>query len=172
MDRYFLMGQLIDNADRIAALVRGVNQDEARWKPDRTTWSFLEVINHLHDEEVEDFRVRLDIILHNPEKPWPPIDPEAWVSQRRYNQRDLEASLKSFLDSRAASLEWLHGLGNPDWDATYQAPWGVMRAGDMFVAWVTHDQLHMRQLVELHRLRTADMARPYRLDYAGSWEPI
>lgn len=170
MDRYFLVGQLIDNAERIEGLLRGLSVDEARWKPDRDSWSFLEVINHLHDEEVEDFRVRLDIILHDPKKPWPPIDPEVWVSQRRYNSRDLETSLKAFLDERAASLEWLHGLGKPDWNATCQAPWGdVIRAGDMFAAWVTHDHLHMRQLVELHRLLTADRATPYRLDYAGTW---
>jgi hypothetical protein len=169
MDRNFLVGQLIENADRIKALVQGVSNDVARWKPDKNSWSILEVINHLYDEEVEDFRVRLDIILHDPKKPWPPIDPVAWVSQRRYNMRDLDTSLKSFLDARSASLEWLHSLENPNWDSVYQSPFGVMRAGDMFASWVTHDHLHMRQLVELHRLSTGEKARPYRLDYAGTW---
>jgi hypothetical protein len=166
----FFTRQLTDNADRIDALVSGVSQEEARWKPDPNSWSILEVINHLHDEEVEDFRVRLDIILQDPEKPWPPIDPEAWVDQRRYNEQDLEESLIFFLDERDASLAWLHDdLVNVDWQTTYQAPWGEMRAGDMLVSWVTHDQLHMRQLVELHRLLTVDQAGSYRLDYAGPW---
>lgn len=169
MERFFLVGQLIDNADRIKALLNGVSIDDSRWKPDQDSWSFLEVINHLHDEEVEDFRVRLDIILHSPQKPWPPIDPEGWVSQRRYNDRDLDLSLQSFLDERAASLEWLHSLENPNWNATCNTPFGTMRAGDMFVAWVTHDQLHLRQLVELHHQLTVEMSRPFNLDYAGSW---
>ncbi len=129
----------------------------------------LEVINHLYDEEREDFRVRLNLILTEPEKSWPPIDPEGWVSQRRYNDRDLEGSLKAFLSERDRSIEWLHSLGDPDWDATCRTPFGVMRAGDMFASWVTHDQLHMRQLVELHRQLTAKLAQPYHFDYAGSW---
>ena len=169
MELSFFTRQLTGNANRIDALVSGVSQEEARWKPDPNSWSILEVINHLHDEELEDFRVRLEIILHNPEKPWPPIDPEGWVSEQRYNEQDLEESLNLFLDERDASLAWLHGLENPDWNATYQAPWGEMRAGDMLVSWVSHDQLHMRQLVELHRQLTADRAGPYRLDYAGTW---
>lgn len=170
MELSFFTRQLTHNAARIEALVRGFSLEEARWKPDPESWSILEVIKHLHDEELEDFRVRLKIILFNPEEPWSPIDPGAWVSQRRYNQQKLEASLNSFLDERGASLAWLHDLENADWQTACQAPWGgEIRAGDMLAAWVTHDQLHMRQLVELHRLLTAEKARPYRLDYAGDW---
>lgn len=169
MDRNFLTGQLVDNAARIHALCNGVNTDEARWRPDAKSWSMLEVINHLYDEEREDFRVRLNLILTDPEKPWPPIDPEGWVRERRYNDRDLEGSLDAFLSERDRSIEWLHSLGDPNWDATCRTPFGVMRAGDMFASWVTHDQLHMRQLVELQRQLTAEMVLPYRFDYAGSW---
>ena len=45
------------NAQRIAALVAGVPDEQARWKPDAESWSILEVVNHLLDEEREDFRV-------------------------------------------------------------------------------------------------------------------
>ena len=73
------------NAERIRALAAGVAPDAARWKPDPETWSILEVVNHLYDEERLDFRVRLDTILHRPEEPWPRIDPQGWVTERRYN---------------------------------------------------------------------------------------
>ncbi len=169
MDVFFLTRQLTDNAARIQALVRGVSPQEASWKPDRDTWSILEVVNHLVDEEREDFRVRLDIILNHPEEPWPGIDPEGWVTERKYNQRDLEDSLRNFLTEREASLEWLSTLENLNWDAPYQAHFDLMTAGDMFVSWVTHDHLHMRQLVELHRSLAVHKAEPYRLDYAGAW---
>ena len=169
MDVSFLTRQLTDNATRIEALVRGVSPQEASWKPDGDTWSILEVVNHLYDEEREDFRVRLDIILNNPEEPWLGIDPEGWVVERRYNQRDLEDSLKNFLAEREASLAWLGTLESPDWGAPYQAHFGSITASDMFVSWVTHDHLHMRQLVELHRALTVHKAEPYRLDYAGAW---
>lgn len=170
MDVAFLRGQLADNARRIDALAAGVEAADARWKPDPGSWSILEVVNHLYDEEREDFRVRLDIILHDPSRPWPPIDPPGWVLARRYNERDLEESLNKFLAARQASLRWLDALDGPDWGAVCEAPWGgTVHAGDMFAAWVTHDQLHMRQLVELHRLRTEQAAQPYDLGYAGDW---
>jgi hypothetical protein len=169
MDIFFLTRQLTDNAARLEALVRGVSLEEASWKPDRDTWSVLEVVNHIYDEEREDFRLRIDIILNRPDEPWPGIDPEGWVVERKYNERDLEDSVKNFLSEREASLEWLSTLENPNWDAPYQAHFGSIRAGDVFASWVAHDQIHMRQLVELHRAHTADKAEPFQVDYAGTW---
>lgn len=169
MDLTFLVNQLAGNATRIEALVRGVSAEEASWKPDAEAWSILEVVNHLYDEEREDFRVRLDIILHQPEKQWPGIDPGGWVTQRKYNERDLGESLDNFLKEREKSLAWLRSIEYTDWNTAYEAPFGTMRAGDMFASWVTHDQLHMRQIVELHRALTEVRAKPYSLRYAGSW---
>ena len=73
------------NADVFDALTRGVSEEQARWKPASDQWSILEVVNHLADEEVEDFRHRLDLTLHRPGEPWPPIDPEVWARERQYN---------------------------------------------------------------------------------------
>ena len=169
MDVNFFTRQLTDNAAHIEALVRGITPEEARWKPDAESWSILEVANHLYDEEKEDFRVRLNIILHHPDRDWPPIDPAGWVTKRNYNARDLGESLANFLAERKASLSWLETLENVDWDAVYAAPFGSMRAGDMFAAWVTHDHLHMRQLVEIQRALTVEKSAPYSLRYAGDW---
>ena len=52
------------NAAPIAALARGVTDAQARWKLSPEQWSILEVINHLYDEERQDFRTRLDLTLH------------------------------------------------------------------------------------------------------------
>jgi len=172
MDISYFMQIMKANANRIQALVNGVSIEEARWKPGPNSWSILEVINHLYDEEKEDFRVRLNIILHHSEQPWPPIDPGGWVSARHYNKRDLPASLDNFLEERQNSLEWLASLEeNVDWDKVYTTSFGSMRAGDMFTAWITHDHLHMRQLVELLRGTLLTRLTPYQGDYAGPWEP-
>ena len=169
MNFEFFARQLARNTDRIESLVEGVTSEEAVWRPDSESWSIVEVINHLYDEEREDFRVRLNIILHSPEKPLPDIDPQGWVVVRKYNERDLKRSLKAFLEERNSSLQWLNSLEEPNWSASYEMPWGAIRAGDMFAAWVTHDHLHMRQLVEIHRAYTELMAEPYSLRYAGDW---
>jgi hypothetical protein len=160
---------MADNGQRIAALVGDVTAVQSRWRPAEEEWSILEVVNHLYDEEQYDFRVRLDIILHYPERPWPKIDPQGWVSGRDYNGQALDASLQNFLQERAASLDWLRGLQDPDWEATYETRFGPMRAGDMLAAWVAHDLLHLRQLVELHWAYTVEQLAPYHTRYAGEW---
>ena len=169
MDVPFLIQQLKDNPERIRALVQNITAEQSRYKPAPDSWSMLEVINHLYDEERLDFRVRLDIILHHPEQDWPPIDPVGWVTERKYNQRDLNESLENFLRERAASLSWLDSLGEVDWETAYTRDGRTMRAGDMFASWVTHDHHHLRQLVELHRALTAQAAQPYDFGYAGDW---
>lgn len=169
MDHKLIASSMASNAKRIHALLQCVSLEQARWRPDPESWSLLEVINHLYDEEREDFRVRLSIILSDPEQPWPPIDPGGWVTERRYNERDPERSLQGFLDERQASLEWLNGLESPNWEAVCETPFGTMRAGDMLASWATHDLLHMRQLVELHYAIVLDSVKPYEVDYAGSW---
>lgn len=166
----YFSAQMAQNARRIQTLVEGVSDEQARWKPNPESWSILEVVNHLHDEEREDFRVRLDHILHKPDQPWPPIYPQEWVTERRYNERDLHESLTSFLRARQDTLAWLGTLGTPDWERTAPAPWGApMSAGNMFAAMVAHDLLHLRQLVELHWAYTAEQFRPYQPGYAGDW---
>lgn len=161
--------QLGVNAERVRGLVAGVGDEQARWRPDEGSWSILETVTHLHDEEMLDFRVRLDLLLHNPEADWPPIDPQGWVTERNYNQRKLADSLAGYLDEREKSLAWLRSLESPNLESGKPAPWGVMRAGDMLAAWVAHDLLHLRQLVELLYLYEVEMERPYSPQYAGDW---
>ena len=169
MDISFLKQQLKDNPERIRALVKNISDEEARLKPTPDSWSMLEVINHLYDEERLDFRVRLDIILHRPDEDWPPIDPVGWVAERKYIERDLKESIDNYLRERAASLAWLDSLGEVDWDTAYSRDGRTMHAGDMFASWVTHDHHHLRQLVELHRALTDRAAQPYDFGYAGDW---
>jgi len=169
MNLDYSIKQLTSHAAAIQALAREIPDEQARWKPAPDSWSILEVVNHLYDEEREDFRVRLDYILHRPGQPWPPIDPAGWVTSREYNQRDLEESLKNFLSEQERSLTWLTELASENWATTCPTPWGQITAGDMFAAWIAHDILHLRQLVELHWAYTQRAVRPYSTEYAGDW---
>lgn len=169
MNYEFLHTQLEHHARAIESLTRGISLEHARWKPNAEAWSILEVINHLYDEERRDFRPRLDIILHRPDEPFTPIDPPRWVIEEKYNERDLETSVQNFLNERAYSLRWLSSLNSPNWEASVQAPWGELKAGDMFAAWVAHDVLHLRQLVELHYALVKRAGEPYSAEYAGEW---
>jgi hypothetical protein len=169
MDRHQAIAHLEAKAAIIAALVRDVPEEQARWKPAPDEWSVLEVINHLADEERADFRTRLDLTLHQPDQPFPPIDPVGWVSARAYNQRDPGESLARFLDERRQSIEWLRSLTDPDWTRASHRPRRTLRAGDLLASWTAHDLLHLRQLVELHYAYLAKQAAPYSVGYAGDW---
>ena len=91
------------------------------------------------------------------------------MTARRYNERDLAESLESFLAERRKSLAWLASLGEPDWEAAITSPFGTMRAGELFAAWVAHDMLHLRQLVELLYLHHRENVKPYEVEYGGEW---
>ena len=167
LDRY--MTQMENNADVIQEMVRLVDNRQARWKPNRASWSILEVINHLYDEEREDFRARLDIMLNNPDQDLPAWDPVAGVTERAYNEREITDSVNMFVYERQDSLRWLNELEAPDWDRVYKSPQLEMTAGDMFAAWVMHDFLHMRQILKLQWFYNKQAFDPYRVDYAGTW---
>ena len=169
MDEVYLKRQLALNRDRVAALARGISGDQTAWRPNQESWSILEVICHLADEEEYDFPLRLQMILENSEKDWPKIDPAGWVTEHRYKESDLYETLNRYMDLRNEALSWLDSLENPDWDTKFEAPFGAITAGDMFVSWVSHDLLHLRQLIELQRLYLAERAKPYSLEYAGDW---
>ena len=43
----------------VRALVAPLSLGDARWRPEEGGWSVLEIVNHLADEETQDFRQRL-----------------------------------------------------------------------------------------------------------------
>ena len=149
--------------------------EEARFKPahpkyPQGAWSVLEIVNHLVDEEVEDFRARVELTLRDPAAPWPPIDPEGWAVSRRYNERDLDESIARFVSERGRSIALLHSLRDPDWTAAHVHPeFGPITAGDLLTSWAAHDALHLRQVAKrLYDLACRDGAG-CSVDYAGPW---
>ena len=164
-----LYRDLAHGAEIIRSLVIGVTQVEAQVRPTPESWSILEVICHLIDEERDDFRLRVDLTLNNPSEEWPPIHPDAWVTERKYNERGLEQSLNDFLAERSKSLTFLQGLESANWEASHVSPYGERKAGDLLCSWVAHDNLHVRQLIELRRFRLEKITAPYDIAYAGEW---
>ena len=169
MNLQYYIDRLSHSPNIISALVKGVTVEQARWKPTPEKWSILEVINHLDDEERDDFRARLDGILHRPGQPLPPIDPPRWAVERKYNERDLQESFGRFLQERRSSLTWLGSLKNPNWENSHQLPHGQIRAGDFLASWAAHDLLHIRQLTKLHWEHLNRVSEPFETEYAGQW---
>jgi hypothetical protein len=164
-----LYQELQNSTEMIRALLLDVTQEEAQVKPNPESWSMLEVICHLYDEEREDFREHVDFILHRQNGEWHQIDPQAWVTERRYNEQNFVEMQETFFAERQKSLEWLQEISGSNWDITYTSQYGSVTAGEMFSSWVAHDNLHIRQFVELRRARIENITKPYPIEYAGDW---
>jgi len=163
-----LIRQLEHNAAVVEALFTGVPDPLITWKPSPERWSILEVLCHLADEEVEDFRTRVRLALFTPTVAPPEIDPEGWVLERQYAQQDFEKMMKRFLFERSESTAWLRSLTGVNWSSAYEHPrYGPMSARFFLENWLAHDYLHMRQLVKLkYDYLSSDGAN---IIYAGTW---
>lgn len=169
-----LRASLARTPGALCALLRDIDDHDARWRPPGGQWSILEIVNHMADEDADDFAPRLESTLRDPAAPWAPLDPEGAARDRRYNERELSASLERFEAVRTSSLNGLAELTREgaaiDWSRAYRHPKiGPIRAGDLLASWVAHDHLHLRQIAKrLFQLAQRD-AGDYATRYAGEW---
>jgi DinB superfamily len=166
-----LLGEARRELTRFPALLDSVVSELApeSWvaQPAPAEWAPVEIVCHLRDEEAEDFGARVRVILHGGGV-FTPIDPERWALTRRYRDANPDEALAAFRDLRAANLSMLAGVAPQRFTATGESPSGLRLSGlDLLVAWVTHDGLHLRQLVGTLTRRWADRWAPLRADYAG-----
>jgi len=164
-----LYQELAQSTEMIRVLLAGISQEEAQVIPSTDSWSILEVICHLYDEEREDFREHLDFILHRQHEEWRVIDPQGWVNERKYNEKNLTEMLDMFFEERRNSLKWLKTISSADMETGYTTEFGFIKAGDIIASWTAHDNLHIRQLVELRRVKIESITHPYSILYAGDW---
>lgn len=169
MEASLVFSRLRANGLVFESLLRDTPPAQRTWKPQPESWSLLEVVCHLYDEEREDFRSRLRSVLEDPSKPLPPIDPQTWVTERGYLSQDFAVKLDAFLHERVASVRWLESLVAPEWESAYPHPkFGPLTARMFLVNWLAHDYLHIRQVVRLQHQHLQATSR-VSLDYAGSW---
>ena len=95
-----LCQELQNSTEMIRALLAGVAAEAARLKPSAESWSILEVVCHLCDEEREDFREHLDFILHRQGEEWHKIDTKGWVTTRKYNAQNFAEMQDKFFGER------------------------------------------------------------------------
>lgn len=175
---------IIDRLERAAQVIPSLalvaHAADAKWKPAPTekhphgAWSILEICVHLLDEEVDDFRARLQLTLEDPAAAWPRIDPEGRAVAEHYNTRDLRQVVDQWVIERRASIAWLREMHakRVDWNTAHVHPRvGPVPAGELLVSWAAHDALHVRQIAKrLYELATRDgAARGYKTIYAGEW---
>jgi hypothetical protein len=161
--------ELNHNKEVFRSLLYGVEKDQYTWRPAPDKWCLLEVVCHLYDEECEDFRARVQHMLHNPESPLTSIDPASWVTTRNYLQQDYGNVLHSLLIERGRSVNYLNALVTPMWHTTQNHPQlGPVTASLFLSNWLAHDYHHIRQINELKYLYFKSKTDEP-LSYAGKW---
>jgi len=168
MNLEHLITQLANQAESIRNLSRGVSAEQARWKPDPESRSILEVINHLYDEEIEDFRQHLDDLLHHPDSPWHSIDPEGWflsvntIYATSTNRRQFHSREAKIADVAEGNYypDWEAGRGSAVWLCSKQA---------------IYSQPGLRMICSIYAAGRAALGvhgqsvQPYNVNYAGDW---
>lgn len=150
-------------------LLDDVSAGQILYKPEDDQWCLLEVVCHLADEEVHDFRARCLSTIEDPSIQWPAIGPQGWVKLNKYMDQDFKYKVKTFLSERKKSVVLLRKIENPRWSNTYEHPRiGSVTARMMLHNWLMHDYLHIRQI---HRLKTEYFrtVSAENLAYAGNW---
>ena len=170
MEAIQIIEKIEENLHVFEALLSPVSVVESAWKPDQSKWSLTEIVCHLVDEEVEDFRARIKHCLQGNEGLPPAIDPVGWVSSRSYTDQDYNKKILEFIKERSTSIQWLRSFIDPDWDSSFEDHhFGTMSAGLFLTNWLAHDYLHIRQITHLKYLYLKEHSS-HDLFYAGEWK--
>jgi len=149
------------------ALLTGL--DDALWRarPLPDEWSPVEIVCHLRDEEAEDFGARVRVVVDGGTA-FVGIDPARWAVDRRYRDDDPTTALTLVKQRRASNLEYLPTIDVTRLSRSVElAGAGLLSGLDLLAAWVTHDRLHVSQLVATLARLDANRWAPLRTDYAG-----
>jgi hypothetical protein len=151
----------------LGSLLAGLDAGTWRARPAPEEWAPVEIVCHLRDEEAEDFGARVRVILAGGDA-FAPIDPERWAVERQYREADPAAALIAFRRLRAENLALLADTRAEDLARAVAQPSGDLLSGlDLVVAWVTHDRLHLHQIVGTLARAWAERWAPHRAAYAG-----
>jgi len=164
----FVADRLAASGAAICSLVRGADRELGRWRPEPERWSMVEVLCHLYDAECADFWPRFELILCD--GPFTPIDPEGWARDRRYREQNLGKVVDAFRQLRAERVSKLRKMGDVELTTSRRTPTGgTLSAGGVLAAWVDHDLLHLRQLLNILHAHTVQRSAPFDVGYAGTW---
>ena len=139
------------------------------------TYSPLDVVAHLTDNEEVDWMPRLELVLeHGESRPFTPFDREGF--RRRFDGWPLERLLARFAATRRANLARLEALAlrATDLDRTGMHPaLGRVTVRQLLAGWVVHDLTHVAQIARVLAKRYRDAVGPWReyLGVLGDREP-
>jgi FMN phosphatase YigB (HAD superfamily) len=109
-------------------------------------WSFLEVMCHLRDVDLDVNLPRLSAMVQEVNPLIPGKITDQWAEERNYIKQDPFIAFGGFVTARNNILELLRRLGEDDWNRMARHTLlGPTRLGELVEFIVDHDRLHLRQ---------------------------
>lgn len=143
---------LTSTPDIFRALMTGLSEEQAYWKPKPDRFSIAELLEHLSHVEGHYFRALADQIVaaDNPEIEG--YDTDAIFAAGIYAGQDAEESMAHWEDQREDNIEFLRNLDAAQFSRTARHPVvGQFTLANLVSEWALHDLGHVRQLAELVR---------------------
>ena len=138
--------------DIYRALLTGISDQQAYWKPTPERFSIAELLEHLSHVEAHYFRHHADQILASANPEVLPYDQNAFYKLGTYSNRDAEESLAHWEEQRDDNVELLRGLEPGQLSRTGRhTEVGEFTLENLLNEWALHDLGHIRQLAELVR---------------------
>ncbi len=141
----------------LRALMSGLSEDDAYWRPALGQYSIAEVLTRLSWTEGHFYRERLDRFLHEPRPEFGPDDAQK-VSDE-CGAADAEEDFYHFEEQRDTNVGFLRELPASvgDFVGVHKAA-GEITLSQMLYEWAMHDLGAIRQVAELVRARLREGA--------------
>jgi DinB superfamily len=161
------LDQMAATPDIFRALLMGVSDRQAYWKPTPDRFSIAEMLEHLSHVEAHCFRIRVDEMLASENPEFEPYDQNAYYAEGTYSNRDAEESFAHWEEQRDDNLELLRGLEPKILSRTGRhRVLGEFTLGNLLNEWALHDLGHVRQMAELVRAQLYyPELGPFKADY-------
>jgi hypothetical protein len=141
--------------EQIGEEVKGLSEEELRFRPGGDQWSLKEVVGHLRDfAEIDHDRLCRMIGEERPLLPG--YDQETLVRERNYQEADLQAVLNELASFRRQTVQVLTELADADWLRTGQhEERGVYNVRQLAEQLVGHETMHLEHIRALKLQATA-----------------
>lgn len=164
---HFAFTHLEETPSIVRALLSGVTEEQAYWKPSPGRFSIAEVLEHMSHIEAHYFRNRFDqmMAVDNPE--FEPYDTNAFFAAGTYSGREAEESMAHWEEQRDDNLEFLKDLDPIVLSRRGRhTVLGAFTLEHILNEWALHDLGHIRQLAELVRTQLYfPNLGPFQADY-------
>jgi hypothetical protein len=141
--------------ERVSGEVKGLSEEELRFRPGEGEWSLKELVGHLRDfAEIDHDRLCRMITQERPFLPG--YDQEALVRERNYQEADLQGVLDDLASFRRKTVQVLTELVDASWTRTGRhLERGIFSIRQHVERLVSHEAMHLEHIRALKQQATA-----------------